>query len=105
MLHEDEVVVDKQTVAKERVRMGTETVSEDREISEEVRKEQIETDGDATSLTPRAGNGRRGSRACDPSRLPRRAGLSRGGDLGAAGAVLSKAECSPLIGGEHSLLL
>jgi uncharacterized protein (TIGR02271 family) len=46
VLHEDEVVVDKQTVAKERVRTGTETVSEDREISEEVRKEQIET-GDA----------------------------------------------------------
>ena len=45
MLHEDEVVVDKQAVAKERVRMGTETVSEDREVSEEVRKEQIETDG------------------------------------------------------------
>ncbi len=45
VLHEDEVVVDKQAVAKERVRMGTETVSEDREISEEVRKEQIETDG------------------------------------------------------------
>jgi uncharacterized protein (TIGR02271 family) len=44
VLHEDEVVVDKQTVAKERVRMGTETVSEDREISEEVRKEHIETD-------------------------------------------------------------
>jgi uncharacterized protein (TIGR02271 family) len=44
VLHEDEVVVDKQAVAKERVRMGTETVSEDREISEEVRKEQIETD-------------------------------------------------------------
>ena len=45
VLHEDEVVVDKQAVAKERVRIGTETVSEDREISEEVRKEQIETDG------------------------------------------------------------
>ena len=45
VLHEDEVVVDKQAVAKERVRMGTETVSEDREISEEVRKEQIDTDG------------------------------------------------------------
>jgi uncharacterized protein (TIGR02271 family) len=44
VLHEDEVVVDKQAVAKERVRIGTETVSEDREISEEVRKEQIETD-------------------------------------------------------------
>jgi len=45
VLHEDEVVVDKDTVAKERVRLGTETVTEDREVSEEVRKEQIETDG------------------------------------------------------------
>ena len=45
VLHEDEVVVDKQTVAKERVRMGTETVTEDHDVSEEVRKEQIETDG------------------------------------------------------------
>jgi uncharacterized protein (TIGR02271 family) len=45
VLHEDEVVVDKQAVAKERVRLGTETVTEDREVSEEVRKEQIETEG------------------------------------------------------------
>jgi uncharacterized protein (TIGR02271 family) len=45
VLHEDEVVVDKQAVAKERVRLGTETVTEDQQISEEVRKEQIETDG------------------------------------------------------------
>ena len=45
VLHEDEVVVDKQTVAKERVRMGKETVTEDHEVSEQVRKEQIETDG------------------------------------------------------------
>jgi uncharacterized protein (TIGR02271 family) len=45
VLHEDEVVVDKHAVAKERVRMGTETVTEDREVSEEVRKEQIEADG------------------------------------------------------------
>jgi uncharacterized protein (TIGR02271 family) len=45
VLHEDEVVVDKQAVAKERVRMGTETVTEDREVSEEIRKEQIETEG------------------------------------------------------------
>jgi uncharacterized protein (TIGR02271 family) len=44
VLHEDEVVVDKQAVAKERVRLGTETVTEDHEVSEEVRKEQIETD-------------------------------------------------------------
>jgi uncharacterized protein (TIGR02271 family) len=52
VLHEDEVVVDKQAVAKERVRMGTETVTEDREISEEVRKEQIEAD--ATDLADTA---------------------------------------------------
>jgi uncharacterized protein (TIGR02271 family) len=45
VLHEDEVVVDKRTVAMERVRMGTETVTEDCEVSEEVRKEQIETEG------------------------------------------------------------
>jgi uncharacterized protein (TIGR02271 family) len=46
VLHEDEVVVDKQTVAKERVRLGTETVTEDQQVSEEVRKEQIQTEGD-----------------------------------------------------------
>ncbi len=44
-LHEEEVVVDKQTVAKERVRLGKETVTEDQEVSEQVRKEQIEIDG------------------------------------------------------------
>jgi uncharacterized protein (TIGR02271 family) len=54
VLHEDEVVVDKQAVAKERVRMGTETITEDREVSEEVRKEQIETEGtDADPTTGR----------------------------------------------------
>jgi len=45
VLHAEEPVVEKNVVAKERVRMGTETVREDREVSEEVRKEQIETDG------------------------------------------------------------
>jgi uncharacterized protein (TIGR02271 family) len=45
VLHAEEPVVEKQTVAKERVRMSTETVSEDREVSEDVRKEQIDTDG------------------------------------------------------------
>jgi uncharacterized protein (TIGR02271 family) len=44
-LHEDEVVVDKQAVPKERVRMDTETVTDDREVTEEVRKEQIEAEG------------------------------------------------------------
>ncbi len=43
VLHEEEPVVEKRTVPKERVRLGTETVADEREISEEVRKEQIET--------------------------------------------------------------
>jgi uncharacterized protein (TIGR02271 family) len=45
VLHEDEVVVDKDTVAKERVRLGKETVTDDQQVSEQVRKEQIETEG------------------------------------------------------------
>jgi uncharacterized protein (TIGR02271 family) len=46
VLHEDEVVVDKDVVAKERVRMGKQTVTDDQEVTEEVRKEQIEMEGD-----------------------------------------------------------
>ena len=45
VLHAEEPVVEKRTVPKERVRIGTETVSEDHEVSEEVRKEQIEAEG------------------------------------------------------------
>lgn len=45
VLHEEQVVVDKETVPVERVRMGTEQVTEQREVSEQVRKEQIETEG------------------------------------------------------------
>jgi uncharacterized protein (TIGR02271 family) len=45
-LHEEEVVVDKQAVPRERVRLGTETVTDERQVSEEVRKEQIEVEGD-----------------------------------------------------------
>ncbi len=45
VLHAEEPVVEKNVVAKERVRLGTETVNEDREVSEEIRKEQIETEG------------------------------------------------------------
>jgi uncharacterized protein (TIGR02271 family) len=40
-LREEEVVVDKRAVPKERVRLDTETVTEERQVSEEVRKEQI----------------------------------------------------------------
>jgi uncharacterized protein (TIGR02271 family) len=45
VLHEEEPVVEKRVVPKERVSLGKETVSEEREVSEEVRKEQIDTDG------------------------------------------------------------
>lgn len=44
-LHEEEVVVEKKTVPVERVSLATESVTEQREVSEEVRKEQIETEG------------------------------------------------------------
>jgi uncharacterized protein (TIGR02271 family) len=48
-LHEEEVVVEKRAVPKERVRLDTETVTDERQVSEEVRKEQIEVDGDQST--------------------------------------------------------
>src|ERR687889_1383779 len=45
-LREEEVVVDKRAVPKERVRLDTETVTEQRQVAEQVRKEQIEVEGD-----------------------------------------------------------
>jgi uncharacterized protein (TIGR02271 family) len=45
VLREEEVVVDKRAVPKERVRLDKDTVTEDREVSETVRKEQVETLG------------------------------------------------------------
>ena len=44
-LHAERPVVDKETVPVERVRLGTEQVTEQHEVNESVRKEQIETDG------------------------------------------------------------
>jgi uncharacterized protein (TIGR02271 family) len=43
-LREEEVVVDKRAVPKERVRLDTETVTDQRKVSEELRKEQIQVD-------------------------------------------------------------
>ena len=43
-VHEEQVVVDKRAVPKERVRLDTETVTDERQVSEEVRKEQIQVD-------------------------------------------------------------
>jgi uncharacterized protein (TIGR02271 family) len=46
VLREEEVVVDKRAVPKERVRLDTETVTDQRQVAEEVRKERIEVEGD-----------------------------------------------------------
>jgi uncharacterized protein (TIGR02271 family) len=43
-LHEEAPVVSKRAVPKERVRLDTETVTDQRQVSEEVRKEQIQVD-------------------------------------------------------------
>jgi uncharacterized protein (TIGR02271 family) len=49
-LHEEEPVVEKRAVPRERVRLDTETVTDERQVAEEVRKEQIEIDGDQDRL-------------------------------------------------------
>jgi uncharacterized protein (TIGR02271 family) len=49
VLHEEEPVVEKRAVPKERVRLDTETHQDEREVSEQVRKEQIELDDDRGS--------------------------------------------------------
>jgi uncharacterized protein (TIGR02271 family) len=45
VLHEEQPVVEKEVVPKERVRLATDTVTGEQEVSEEIRKEQIETEG------------------------------------------------------------
>jgi uncharacterized protein (TIGR02271 family) len=50
VLREEEVVVDKEVVPRERVRLDTETVTEERQVGEEVRKEQIEVDEGDTDV-------------------------------------------------------
>ena len=45
VLHEEHLVVDKETVPVERVRLDTETVTDEVTVDEQVRKERIETDG------------------------------------------------------------
>jgi uncharacterized protein (TIGR02271 family) len=46
VLHEEEVVTEKRAVPKERVRMDKQTVTDDQTVSEQLRKEQIEAEGD-----------------------------------------------------------
>ena len=49
VLTEERVVVNKETVPVEKVRLGTETVTEQQEVTEAVRKEQIEFDDAGTT--------------------------------------------------------
>jgi uncharacterized protein (TIGR02271 family) len=49
VLTEERVVVDKEAVPVERVSLGTETVTEQQQVNEEVRKEEIELEGDTTT--------------------------------------------------------
>jgi uncharacterized protein (TIGR02271 family) len=46
VLNEEQVTVDKTVQPVERVRLGTETVTDEQTVTEEVRKEHIEADGD-----------------------------------------------------------
>ena len=56
VLHEEQVDVSKTVVPKERVALGADTVTDEREVSEEVRKEQIEMiDGDGEPAEGRDG--------------------------------------------------
>jgi uncharacterized protein (TIGR02271 family) len=49
VLHEERPVVQKEAVPVERVRLGKETVTDQQQVTEEVRKEQIDTDGDGVT--------------------------------------------------------
>ena len=57
-LHEEVPVVQKETVAVERVKLDTETVTGEQEITEQVRKEQIETDTSDVDTTRRGKSNR-----------------------------------------------
>lgn len=49
VLHEERPVVEKEAVPVERVRLGKEAVTDQQQVTEEVRKEQIDTDGDGVT--------------------------------------------------------
>jgi uncharacterized protein (TIGR02271 family) len=55
-LHAERPVVEKEAVPVERVRLDTETVTEQVQVNEQVRKEQVDTDGITTSGTTTGDN-------------------------------------------------
>jgi uncharacterized protein (TIGR02271 family) len=46
VLHEEEVVTEKRAVPKERINLGKETVTDEQQVSETVRKEEVDVDGE-----------------------------------------------------------
>jgi uncharacterized protein (TIGR02271 family) len=60
VLHEEEVVADKRVVPKERVRLDKDVTTDERQVSETLRKEQLDVDEDAARLS---GAQRRAARA------------------------------------------
>jgi uncharacterized protein (TIGR02271 family) len=50
VLHEEEVVAEKRAVPKERIRMDKDTVTEEEQVSETVRKEEIDVDGEGRDV-------------------------------------------------------
>ena len=54
VVSEERVVVNKETVPVEKVRLDTETVTEQQDVTESVRKEQIEFDDSTTGEYDRA---------------------------------------------------
>ncbi|TKV56858.1 DUF2382 domain-containing protein [Nakamurella flava] len=55
VLTEDQVVVDKQAVAVEKIKLDTETVTEQQQVTEAVRKEQVELDTDGVTAAGTTG--------------------------------------------------
>ena len=53
-LMQDKVQVDKEIVGVEKVKLETKTVTEQQQVSDSVRKEQIEVDGDTAAVDPNA---------------------------------------------------
>lgn len=58
-LTEERPVVDKETVPVERVRLGTETVTDDQQVGETVRKEVIDAEGAQTTSADKRGRGKK----------------------------------------------
>ena len=65
MLHEEEVVVDKRAVPKERVRLEKDSVTEEETVLQTVREEEIDVDKNRRRSSRRAGGH---AATCPPSR-------------------------------------